>query len=119
LSCLQKEQPKPYSKVSFKTCSKPVLEDSIILFQTFKLRSYISSFFQRRGRANNTSISNGAHYVTPDSKIYCEKVKKCAGLTQEIGLSAPNSCSLPWLVKGAIQMCTSKKESNELDLTAL
>ncbi len=23
------------------------------------------------------SISNGAQYVTPDSKIYCEKVKMC------------------------------------------
>jgi hypothetical protein len=25
---------------------------------------------------------------------------KCAGLAQEIGFSEPNSCSLPWLVKG-------------------
>jgi hypothetical protein len=55
--------------------------------------------------------------VTPDSKIYCEKVK-CPGLAQEIGFSAPNLCSLPWLVKGATQLCTSKKECNKLDLTA-
>ncbi len=37
---------------------------------------------------------------------------------QEIGFSAPNSCSLPWLVEGATQLCTSKKECNKLDLTA-
>jgi hypothetical protein len=66
---------------------------------------------------NTKSICNGAQYVTPDSKIYCEK-SKCAGLAQEIGFSTPNLCSLPWLVKGAIQLCTSKKESNKLDLTA-
>ncbi len=30
------------------------------------------------------------------------KKSKCAGLVQEIGFfSAPNSCRLPWLVKGA------------------
>ncbi len=40
-------------------------------------------------------------------------------LAQEIGFSAPNSCSLPWLViKGATQLCTSKKECNKLNLTA-
>jgi hypothetical protein len=38
------------------------------------------------------SISTGAQYVTPDSKIYCEKG---SGLAQEIGFSAPNSSSLP------------------------
>jgi hypothetical protein len=43
---------------------------------------------------------------------------KCAGLAQEIGFSAPNSCRLPWLVKGTIQLCTSKKECNKLDLIA-
>jgi hypothetical protein len=63
------------------------------------------------------SISNGAQYVTPDSKIY-NKMSKCAGLAQEIGFSAPNPCSLPWLGKGATQSCTSKKERNKLDLTA-
>jgi hypothetical protein len=29
------------------------------------------------------------------------KKSKCGGLAQEIGFSGPNSCSLPWLVKGA------------------
>ncbi len=46
------------------------------------------------------------------------KKSKCTGLDEEIGFSAPNSCSLPWLVKGATQSCTSKKECNKLDLTA-
>ncbi len=46
------------------------------------------------------------------------KKAKCAGLAQEIDFFAPNSCSLPWLVKGATQLCTSKKECNKLDLTA-
>jgi hypothetical protein len=46
------------------------------------------------------------------------KKSKRAGLTQEIGFSAPNLCSLPWLVKGATQLCTSKKKCNKLDLTA-
>jgi len=46
------------------------------------------------------------------------KKSKCAGLAQEIGFSAPNSCSLPQLVKGATQFCTSKKDCNKLDLTA-
>ncbi len=38
------------------------------------------------------------------------KKSKCAALAQEIGFSAPNSCSLSWLVKGATQLCTSKKD---------
>jgi hypothetical protein len=37
------------------------------------------------------------------------KKSKCARLAQEIGFSAPNSCSLPWLIKGTTQLCTSKK----------
>ncbi len=45
-------------------------------------------------------------------------MSKCVGLAQEIGFSAPDSCSLPWLVKGATQLCTSKTECNKLDLTA-
>ncbi len=49
---------------------------------------------------------------------FIAKKSKCAGLAQEIGFSAPNLCSLPWLVKGATQLCTSKKECNKLDLTA-
>jgi hypothetical protein len=64
-----------------------------------------------------TSISNGAQYVTPDSKIYCDNVKsKSAGLAQEIGFVAPNSCTLQWLLKCATQLCTFKKECNKLDL---
>jgi hypothetical protein len=46
------------------------------------------------------------------------KKSKCAGLAQEIGFSAPNLCSLMWLVKGATQLCTSQKECNKLHLTA-
>jgi len=37
------------------------------------------------------------------------KKSKCAGLAQKIGFSAPNLCSLLGLVKGATQLCTSKK----------
>jgi hypothetical protein len=29
------------------------------------------------GKGTTKSISNGAQYVTPDNKIYCEKVKMC------------------------------------------
>jgi hypothetical protein len=46
------------------------------------------------------------------------KKSKCAGLAQEIGFSAPNSCTAPWLVKGETQLCTSQKECDKLDLTA-
>jgi hypothetical protein len=46
------------------------------------------------------------------------KKSKRADLAQEIDFSAPNSFSLPWLVKGTTQLCTSKKECNKLDLTA-
>jgi hypothetical protein len=45
------------------------------------------------------------------------KKSKCANFAQEIGFFALNSCSLPWLVNGATQLCTSKKECNKLDLT--
>jgi hypothetical protein len=45
-------------------------------------------------------------------------MSKCAGLALETGFSAPNSCSLPWLVKGSTQVGTSKKEYIKLDLTA-
>jgi len=48
---------------------------------------------------------------------FIEKKSKCA-FAQEICFSAPNWCSLPWPVEGAIQLCTSKKECNKLDLTA-
>jgi hypothetical protein len=46
------------------------------------------------------------------------KKSKRAGLGQEIGFSAPNLCRLLWLVKGATQLWTSKKECNKLDLIA-
>jgi hypothetical protein len=39
-------------------------------------------------------------------------------LTQQNGFSAPNRCTLAWLVNGATQWCTSKKECNILDLIA-
>jgi hypothetical protein len=45
-------------------------------------------------------------------------MSKCAVLAQEIGFSAPKQWSLPWLVKGSTQLCTSTKECNKLDLTA-
>jgi hypothetical protein len=48
-----------------------------------------------------------------------QKERKCVGLAHEIIFSAPNLCSLPWLLKGATQWCTSEKECNKLDLTAL
>jgi hypothetical protein len=46
------------------------------------------------------------------------KKSKCAGSVQEIGFSAPNSCSLLSLVKGATQLGTSKKDCNKFNLTA-
>jgi len=64
------------------------------------------------------SISNDAQYVTPDGKIYCGIVKMCSFLSEEVKVFAPNSCNLPWLVKGATQLCTSKTEYNKLDLIA-
>jgi hypothetical protein len=60
------------------------------------------------------STSTGALQTV---NIYCEKVEMCC-LAQEIGYSAPNSCSLPWLLKGATELRTSEKECNKLDLTA-
>jgi hypothetical protein len=41
------------------------------------------------------------------------KKSNCAGLAQEIGFSASNSCSLPWLVN-LTQVYTSKKECNKI-----
>jgi hypothetical protein len=64
----------------------------------------------RRAKPKVTkSISTGAQYVTPNRTVYCKKVKM-SQIAQEIGFSAPNSCSSPWLVKGAREVCTSKKE---------
>jgi hypothetical protein len=49
---------------------------------------------------------------------FIAKKSKCASLAHEIGFSAPNLWNLLRLVKGATQLCTSKKECNKLDLTA-
>jgi hypothetical protein len=74
--------------------------------------------FSLRGglRAGCESISTRAQYLTPD-RIYCENVKMCR-FSQEIDFSALNSFSLLWLVNGATQLWTSKKECNKLNLTA-
>ncbi len=45
-------------------------------------------------------------------------MSKCDGLAQGIGFSAPNSCSLPCVVKSTTRLCTSKKEYNKLERTA-
>jgi hypothetical protein len=55
---------------------------------------------------------HGVHTV----KFIAKKLK-CDSLAQEIGFSASNSRPLPWLVKGATQMCTSIKEYNQLHMT--
>jgi hypothetical protein len=47
------------------------------------------------------------------------KKSKCASLAQEIGFSASNSCTLPWLVKDATQLCTSNKEVQFITLFKL
>jgi len=49
---------------------------------------------------------------------FTAKMSKCASLPEEIGFSAPKSCSFPWLVKGATHLCASTKECNKLDLIA-
>jgi hypothetical protein len=40
------------------------------------------------------------------------KKSKCAGLGQEIGFFAPNSCSLPWLVKSTTRAPQKKSVIN-------
>jgi hypothetical protein len=73
-----------------------------------------------RGRHFN----NGIRAAPPVLNTWLQTVKfivkksKYAGLAQEIGSSPSNSWSLPQLVKGTTQLCTSKKECNKLDLTA-
>jgi hypothetical protein len=49
---------------------------------------------------------------------FIPKMSKCDGLAQGIGFSAPNSCSLPCVVKSTTRLCTSKKEYNKLERTA-
>jgi hypothetical protein len=52
-----------------------------------------------------------AQYVSPDSRIYCEKGKMCQFISSENWFFfTPNLWSLPWLVNGATQLSTSKKE---------
>jgi hypothetical protein len=59
------------------------------------------------------SISTGAQYVTPDSKIYCEKVKMCR-------FSSGNWFFCTKFVQLALagNSCAPPKKSNKLDLTA-
>jgi hypothetical protein len=64
-------------------------------------------------RASPTLLSMSLQIVESIAKIF-----KGAGLAQEIGCSAPNLCSLLWLVKGATQFCNSQKYCNKLKLTA-
>jgi hypothetical protein len=45
------------------------------------------------------------------------KGSKRASLAQEVGFSTPNSSTLLWLVQRATELCISKNEYNELDLT--
>jgi hypothetical protein len=72
----------------------------------------------------NTHVGHWNWIVKASLSMWLQTAKfiatklKCAGLAQAIGFSAPNWCSLPWLVKGATQLGTSKKECNKLDLTA-
>ncbi len=64
-----------------------------------------------------TSISTGAHYVTPDSKIYCEKVKICQ-FSSGKWFFCTKFVHLAVASKGATQLCTSKKECDKLNLSA-
>ncbi len=54
------------------------------------------------------SISTGVLSMWLQTVKFILKKSKCAGLAQEIGFSAPNLWSLPWLVKGSPQLYTSK-----------
>jgi hypothetical protein len=55
-----------------------------------------------------------AQYATPDSKIYCKKVKTCRFSSWNL-FFCTKFVQLPWLIKGATQF---KKDCNKLDLTA-
>jgi hypothetical protein len=50
------------------------------------------------------------HSMWLQTVTFIAKKSKCAGLDQEIGFSAPNSCSLPWMVK-AQHSCVPPKKS--------
>jgi hypothetical protein len=89
----QDYRPAGYSYLFFKT-----LEQGVPWFsENLELGDYKRA---KRITQHFKSISTGAQYVTPDSKFIVKK-SKCAGLAQEIGSSAPTSCSLPWLANGA------------------
>jgi hypothetical protein len=47
-----------------------------------------------------------------------EENPTCTGLTQENGFGSAYLYKLPWLVRGAVAMCTCRKECNKYDLTA-
>jgi hypothetical protein len=46
-----------------------------------------------------------------------KKNSKHAGLAQENGFGSVQFHSLPWLVKCAATLCTSRKECNKYDMT--
>ncbi len=67
------------------------------------------------------SISTGVQYVTPDTKIYCGKVKMCQFSSRnwffctkfvKLAVAGERRNTVVHLQKG------SKKECNKLDLTA-
>jgi len=58
-----------------------------------------------------------AQYVTPDSKIYYEKVKM-SRFSSGTGIFCTKLVQLAVAEKGTTQLCTSKKECKKLDLTA-
>jgi hypothetical protein len=86
------------------------LDSNCDITQKSNCRLTYHSTSSRWLRASPTVLSMWLHTVK-----FIEKKSKCVSL--EIGFSAPNSCSLEWLVKGATQLCTSKNECNKLDLT--
>jgi len=63
------------------------------------------------------SISTGAQYMTPDSKIYRKKSKMCR-FSSGNWFFCTKFVLLAWLLNGATHLCTSKKECNKLDLVA-
>jgi hypothetical protein len=44
-----------------------------------------------------------------------EENRTYAGLAQANGFGSTVLCTLPWLVKGAAALCTSRKECNKYD----
>ncbi len=63
------------------------------------------------------SISNSAQYVTPDSKVYCETVKRCQ-FSSGNWFFRTNFVQLADKRRDTVlHLHTSKKECNKLDLT--